>query len=132
MPDMPPTFRRSGAGARQDYERERRTARERGYDAKWDRESGQYRREHPLCEYCELEGRVSAAELVDHLYPHRGDRWLFWLKLLWVSCCARCHNGMKKQAEMSGRAALDALARRLGRPLLSSLTPGGGQKSGSP
>ena len=72
----------------------------------------------PFCLYCELEGRLSAAELVDHLYPHKGDRWLFWVQRLWVSSCENCHNGFKQSVERSGVAAIDALARRLHLPTL--------------
>ena len=119
MPEMPPAFRRRTGGepvktARQEYDDRRGSARSRGYDARWERESKAFLRAHPLCAYCELDGIVTAAALVDHLYPHRGDKAMFWEKRWWVPACKRCHDGFKKQIEMAGRAALNALARRLG------------------
>lgn len=73
---------------------------------------------HPLCAYCELEGRVAAATLVDHLYPHRRFQGVFWMRQWWVSACADCHDGFKQRVERAGKAAIDALARRLGLPVL--------------
>lgn len=103
----------------------RGSARERGYDTRWAKASAGRLKRHPVCEYCEAgafgPACVSAAELTDHLYPHRGDRDLFWRADLWVSACASCHNGPKQTAERRGRAALDQLARLLGRPTLDAL-----------
>jgi hypothetical protein len=59
---------------------------------------------------------VTAASLVDHLYPHKGDQTLFWIRTWWVSSCAPCHNGFKQRIEDIGQSAIDALARRLGLP----------------
>jgi 5-methylcytosine-specific restriction enzyme A len=46
----------------------------------------------PLCWYCEQMGRVTAATVVDHIRPHKGDVELFydWDNLR--STCAPCHN----------------------------------------
>lgn len=122
MPSMPPTFRPAGNLSRRDANRmsdkRRGSARERGYDGAWDKASAGHRRSHPLCRYCELVDEVKAADLTDHLYPHRGDRVLFWNRTYWVSACDDCHNGFKQRIERKGRAALDALAVRLGLPPL--------------
>jgi len=133
MPEMPPTHRRSGgttASVERIYDRERGSATGRGYNRQWSNAARVYRAEHPLCEYCELDGRVVTASLVDHLYPHRGDRRIFWLSKLWVASCTECHSVWKQQLERRGTAALDILARRLGRPTLAELLarpgPGGG------
>jgi hypothetical protein len=45
----------------------------------------------------------------------------------WVSCCKSCHDGMKQRLERLGRAAIDTLARRLGRPLWDELMQGQGE-----
>jgi 5-methylcytosine-specific restriction endonuclease McrA len=112
---MPPSHRPRGRAAPNvEYERDRRGSRARGYDHRWDEARAAHLREHPLCRYCELEGRVTPAMLVDHFYPHRGDRAVFWERRWWVSSCAPCHSGPKQAAERAGRTALDALARRLG------------------
>jgi 5-methylcytosine-specific restriction protein A len=96
------------------------SADQRLYDATWRRERARHLRQHPLCLYCEAGAFgppcVTAARVVDHLYPHRGDRRLFWLRALWVSCCAPCHNGPKQARERQGERALDALARLIGYP----------------
>jgi hypothetical protein len=130
MPSKPQVFRPSGQRSKVERNREadarRGSAASRGYDGKWVKASKAHQRAHPLCAYCEAGAwgdppRVTASALTDHLYPHGGDKVLFWLSRLWVSCCADCHNGPKQAAERRGRSALDALARRLGRPLLSEV-----------
>lgn len=92
----------------------------RGYDAAWDRASREFLRANPFCQYCEAgafgEVRTSAAELTDHLYPHKGDRALFWTREWWVACCAPCHNGPKQAEERQGPRALARLATLLSRP----------------
>lgn len=52
-------------------EERRGNARERGYDAAWERLRNWYIRQHPLCAECERAGRVTAAEHVDHIRPFR-------------------------------------------------------------
>jgi 5-methylcytosine-specific restriction endonuclease McrA len=115
---MPPTFRPAGNLSRQEanktYDARRGSARDRGYDSRWDAASRGHRVRDPLCRYCALVGEVKAADLTAHLYPHRGDRVLFWNRTYWVSSCNDCHNGFKQRVERRGRMALDDLARRLG------------------
>lgn len=129
MPMMPGSHRPPGARARVEANREhdqrRGSAASRGYTGAWAKAADGHRRRHPLCRYCELAAfggrpRVSPAELVDHLYPHKGDRAVFWLRALWVSCCKACHDGPKQAAERRGQAALDALARAIGLPTLAA------------
>lgn len=132
MPTRPQVFRPGPARTRVERNREadarRGSAASRGYTRAWAKASKGRLRSHPLCEYCEVgafdgRSRVVAASLTDHLYPHGGDTVLFWLNELWVSACADCHNGPKQAAERQGRAALDALARKLSRPLLCEVMP---------
>nr|WP_216668794.1 HNH endonuclease [Paraburkholderia xenovorans] len=59
-------------------------------------------RVNPLCVYCQRDGRVTAATVVDHIKEHRGDQTLFWDRANWASLCAHCHNTIKAQEE--GRA----------------------------
>jgi len=47
----------------------RGSARARGYGSTWDRLSIRWRRAHPLCQACESAGRITAADLVDHIVP---------------------------------------------------------------
>ena len=124
MPTKPPSARpRAAAAARkrtsQTVDHRRGSAQSRGYDAAWRAAAKSHLRTSPLCRYCELGAfgqapRVTAASLVDHLYPHRGDRVLFWARRLWVSACRPCHDGPKQAAERIGGAALDRLAALLG------------------
>ncbi|WP_426036481.1 hypothetical protein [Brevundimonas sp. DC300-4] len=121
---MPPTFRPAGNLSRPEanklYDARRGSSRSRGYTASWDRAAAGHRVRDPLCRYCALVDEVKAADLVDHLYPHKGDQAVFWNKTYWVSSCSDCHNGFKQGIERKGRMALDHLAVRLGLPPLPS------------
>ncbi len=123
MTMRPKTFRARPVETRQQqakrHDERRGSARERGYTGAWDKARAGYLRSHPLCAYCELDGVVTPATLVDHLYPHRTFEGVFWVKEWWVASCRACHDGPKQAAERAGRLAIDALARRLGRPLLT-------------
>jgi len=123
MPTMPPTFRPAGNLSRQEanrsYDARRGSSRDRGYSSRWDKAAAKHRKHHPLCAYCLLVDEVKAAELVDHLYPHKGDQVVFWNHAYWISCCKDCHDGFKQRLERQGRMALDNLAIRLGLPPLS-------------
>lgn len=131
---MPPTFRtgRPRAERERDNDARRGSARERGYTTKWDKAAKGHLDHDPLCRYCALIGEVKAAEAVDHLYPHRTFKGVFWLKALWVSTCDDCHKGFKQRLERRGLIALDDLARQLGLPTLAEAQGGGGGKSLQP
>ena len=68
------------------------TAAQRGYGYKWQKARAGFLRSHPLCVMCEAEGRVTAANVVDHKVPHRGDQTLFWDKANWQSLCKPHHD----------------------------------------
>lgn len=57
---------------------DRESAAKRLYGRAWRRASKAFLVKNPLCFYCKLIGRVTAAECVDHGTPHGGDRELFW------------------------------------------------------
>ena len=80
-----------------------KTTAERGYGGKWQRERLRYLTTNPLCRYCEAEGRVVEATVVDHIIPHRGDQKLFWDRSNWAPLCAHCHSSTK-QREEAGQA----------------------------
>lgn len=119
MAKAPQTFRcrpvRSKAERDREADQRRGSSRERGYTGAWERASKARLARHPLCEYCALDGCVTPATLTDHLYPHQGDRDLFWRSEWWVSSCDSCHSGMKQAAERQGKSALDTLAHLLRR-----------------
>ena len=51
------------------YDRSRGNAASRGYDSAWSRFAARYRDANPLCAIAKREGRVEAAEHVDHIIP---------------------------------------------------------------
>lgn len=109
---------RPRAEANREYDRHRGSARERGYTSAWDKAAKAHLQQQPLCVYCQLVEVVRVATCVDHLYPQRQFPGTFWRSEWWCSSCKECHDGFKQSVERRGRAALDALAQRLGLPLL--------------
>lgn len=76
-------------------ERQRGSAAERGYGSRWQR----YREwflsqpENALCRICERKrGKVTAATVVDHIIPHKGDYNLFWDPDNHQPACKPCHD----------------------------------------
>lgn len=66
----------------------------------------------PSCRFCRQAGVYSAAEIVDHVQPHKGKRELFFAPANLQSLCKRCHDSTKQQAEKRGydtRIGLDGL-----------------------
>lgn len=75
----------------------------RGYTYEWQCAREEWLIDNPLCVMCKAEGRVTAATVVDHIKPHRGDMLLFWNRDNWQSLCATCHSARKQRLERSGR-----------------------------
>lgn len=73
-------------------ERERGTAHQRGYGARWRRYRLQFLREHPLCTLCSTETHPVPATVVDHIRDHKGDQDLFWDASNHRALCTPCHN----------------------------------------
>src|SRR5262245_52875668 len=57
--------------------------------------------QHPLCKYCLQRGIVTAANVVDHVVPHKGD-WTDFITGELQSLCEPCHNSAKRQVELRG------------------------------
>ena len=55
----------------------------------------------PLCAICAQQGKVTPANIVDHIEPHRGDMDKFWAGPL-QSLCKTCHDRHKKMQESCG------------------------------
>ena len=70
----------------------RGSARQRGYTYAWEKASKAFLREHPLCVECLKENRLTPAEVVDHIIPHRGSKKLFWDKSNWQPLCKHHHD----------------------------------------
>ena len=68
---------------------------------RWQRRRKHQLRVHPLCKFCLERGIVTAANVVDHVTPHRGDWNAFVLGEL-QSLCGPCHKSTKRQIELWG------------------------------
>ena len=62
------------------------------YGNNWRRIRALYVKQHPLCERCKEQGRLTKATVVDHVVPHRGDLALFWDESNWQALCKPCHD----------------------------------------
>ena len=71
------------------------------HTARWLRRRQAQLRNEPLCRYCMDRGEVTAATVVDHIIPHRGDPVLFWASPV-QSLCATHHSGSKQREEHQG------------------------------
>ena len=79
---------------------ERPNCSQRGYTHKWHLYRNHYLTQHPLCRICQAEGRVTAANVVDHIIPHKGDMRLFWEPTNHQPLCTFHHN--QKTAKEDG------------------------------
>ena len=70
----------------------RKNAYQRGYDRRWAQARLLFLLSSPLCLCCQKESRITAATVVDHIKPHKGDQSLFWDRTNWQPLCVRCHN----------------------------------------
>jgi 5-methylcytosine-specific restriction endonuclease McrA len=80
-----------------------KTTNQRGYDYKWQKARERFLFDNPLCVYCQREGRVTAASVVDHITPHHGDQALFWRQSNWQPLCKPCHDSVKQREEAGSR-----------------------------
>jgi 5-methylcytosine-specific restriction protein A len=78
---------------------ERPGARQRGYDAAWEKAAADFKHAHPYCLGCAAIGVRTRTEVVDHIIPHKGDRARFWDRKNWQPGCKRCHDGVKATLE---------------------------------
>ena len=86
---------------RQQQDKYRGSAHERGYGRRWQRARLIHLAEHPLCKMCADDGVIKAAVVVDHITPHKGNDTLFWDSVTnWQSLCKQHHD--KKTATEDG------------------------------
>ena len=69
-------------------DRDRATAEQRGYGARWQKIRSAYLSRHPLCERCRVEGRTKAGDLVHH--KDRNPKNNSYKNL--ESMCISCHD----------------------------------------
>lgn len=74
------------------YDKQRGTAAQRGYDSRWREARDQYLKDNPLCVDCLEVDKITPATVVDHNEPHKGDPVKFWDKSNWKSRCKRHHD----------------------------------------
>jgi 5-methylcytosine-specific restriction endonuclease McrA len=79
------------------FDATRPSARERGYDTKWQKARAEFlaRPENRLCA-C---GCGRPATIVHHKVPHKGDLKLFWRRSNWMPACQPCHDGPLQSQE---------------------------------
>lgn len=70
--------------------------------ARWKRIRKAQLASEPLCRMCAQQGKTTAARIVDHVEPHRGDPLRFYTSEL-QSLCKSCHDSHKQRLEKSGR-----------------------------
>ena len=74
------------------------------YDGRWKKIRHVHLKRNPLCVYCLQLGKVTAAGVVDHIIPHKGDKVLFYDRHNLQSLCKQCHDGVKQVQENKGYA----------------------------
>ena len=79
-----------------------KTTAQRLYGARWQKERKEFLFRNPECCYCQSQGRVTLASVVDHVIPHRGDERLFWNRDNWQPLCKSCHSSIKQKEEYHG------------------------------
>ena len=79
--------------------RQNKSSTQRGYGYKWQKARERFLKKNPLCVYCQRDDRVTAANVVDHIVPHRGDQKLFWRESNWQALCSSCHSSVKQREE---------------------------------
>ncbi len=60
----------------------------------------------PLCEFCLITEEITAAEVVDHIEPHKGQLDLFNDPSNLQSLCAHHHNSAKQMMERGKKVAV--------------------------
>jgi 5-methylcytosine-specific restriction protein A len=85
---------RATTGTRPRQPDQRATRQQRGYGAAWQRARDAFLSANPLCVECLKEGKgPMAANVVDHIIPHKGDHTLFWdQENNWQALCKRHHD----------------------------------------
>lgn len=76
--------------AQKEYDKQRGSARQRGYDKAWEKARSSYLATHPLCEDCDKRGLVEPAVMVHHIKPlSEGGKRLDPDNM--QALCNRCH-----------------------------------------
>ena len=71
-------------------------------DPRWDALRRAHLAEHPLCVMCQAQGLITAATVVDHKIPHKGDHVLMWSQSNWQALCKSHHDRDKQSHDKGG------------------------------
>lgn len=80
----------------------------------------------PLCRACGARGIIRAAEVVDHIKPHRNDEALFWGESNLQPLCGKCHS-IKTASETRAVPLIPRVAKPLCPVTLVAGAPGSGK-----
>lgn len=78
-------------------EKSRPSARQRGYDSRWEQETKAFLA-RPENKFCAC-GCGALADMVDHKVAHKGDKRLFWSRSNWQPMQRRCNSRKAASAE---------------------------------
>ena len=101
-------------------DRQRGTAHQRGYDARWDKARLEHLDEYPLCIDHKKRGYIEVATVVDHIIPHKGDQKLFWDRDNWQSLCKPCHD---RKTQLEDRGSWSPVAPKNSKANMQSINP---------
>lgn len=65
---------------------------------RWQKVRKAHLAEYPTCVMCEAQGKITLANVVDHIFPHRGDEVKFF-RGPFQSLCYAHHNSTKQKME---------------------------------
>ena len=74
------------------------------YGHRWRKARRHFLDQHPLCKRCEDGGALTAAIVVHHTIPHRGDPVVFWDVEHWEPMCKQCHDSIGQVEDKGGEA----------------------------
>jgi 5-methylcytosine-specific restriction enzyme A len=99
VPQLPPKHQ-ARAPSRRRAPEDRPSSAARGYGYRWQKYRAAYLAANPLCVECLKRGETTAATVVDHVVPHRGDQVLFWAPTNHQPLCKPDHD--RKTAKEDG------------------------------
>lgn len=73
------------------------------YGYQWQKIRKVHLTNNPLCRFCQEDGRITPAEVVDHIVKHDGDLSLFYDPTNLQSLCKEHHDSYKQRIESSGK-----------------------------
>lgn len=82
-----------------EHDQRRGSARERGYDGRWEKARAEHLARNPLCVCCLAHGITASAQVLDHIVPHKGNQQLFWDPANWQGLCEWCDKNLKRSIE---------------------------------